>query len=77
MELRLRDAEAQVQSERSVRLQMSSQGQHADQKLTQLERQISDLSENLKSETDMCNKYKKSYTELQQVRTLNQVVINR
>lgn len=67
VEKRLRDCEDQLQLEINARLQISSQGQHADQKLSQLERNIEDLNDKLRSETDMCAKYKKSYSELQQV----------
>ena len=61
------------QAEINARMQMSSSSQHNTERVSQLERQVGDVSEKLRAEQDTAAKFKKLYQDVQQVRAADAV----
>ena len=66
-EEKLKDTESMLHNEIQLRSQMSTSSHQSNEKISQLEKLRNELSEKLKTESDTTAKYKKSYTDLQQV----------
>ncbi|KAH9491701.1 Rho-associated protein kinase 2 [Bulinus truncatus] len=65
-EFELRTKEKQLEDEIKTRLMISRSSDDSTERLNGLERTIGDLGEKLRLETDMSNKIKKQYSDLQQ-----------
>ncbi|XP_012943125.1 rho-associated protein kinase 2 [Aplysia californica] len=66
VEYMLRDKEKQLETEINARLQMSTSSAHSNEKMTSLEKSISELNEKLRLEVEVSNKQKKTTSDLQQ-----------
>ncbi len=66
-EMWLKEKEEQLKAEMDRLRQMSSSSHQTSERITQLDKHVADLTEKRKAEQDTTAKYKKSYTDLQQV----------
>ncbi|XP_059146890.1 rho-associated protein kinase 1-like isoform X3 [Physella acuta] len=66
IEFVLKEKENQLQAEITARLQMSNNSAYSSERVSSLEKSISDFTEKLQQESETSNKQKKLYSDLQQ-----------